>query len=80
MLAGCMLTREEVLQRLREACEKAGSENAWAKAHGMSQAYVNDAIRGRREPGPAILEAMGLEKVIEIRYRPTASSKQPLKR
>jgi DNA-binding transcriptional regulator YdaS (Cro superfamily) len=62
-----MLTVDDVRQKLREVCREAGSENAWAKANGVSQAYVNDTIRGRREPGASILRALGLERVIQYR-------------
>lgn len=57
-----MMSSEDVRNRLIEACYNAGSQNAWAKAHGVSQAYVNDTIKGRREPGMAILRALGLER------------------
>lgn len=64
-----MLTIEEVRQRLQKACESAGSQTAWAKAHGMSGAYVSDTIHGRREPGEGILKALGLERVVKYRVR-----------
>lgn len=41
---------------------------AWARAHGISPAYVNDVLHGRRDPGPKILDAIGFEKMIT--YRP----------
>jgi hypothetical protein len=59
-----MLSVEEVRQKLRDACLEAGSENAWAKANGLSQPYVNDTIKGRREPGAGILRALGLKRII----------------
>ena len=45
------------------------SQAAWAKEHGISQAYVSDVINRRREPGKAILEALGLERVITYRVK-----------
>lgn len=62
-----MLSVDEVRQKLREECQRAGSENAWAKANGLSQAYVYDTIRGEREPGPKILRALKLERVVNYR-------------
>lgn len=59
-----MLLADDVRQKLRDVCQEAGSENAWAKAHGVSQAYVNDVINGRRELGGRILRALGFEKVV----------------
>jgi DNA-binding transcriptional regulator YdaS (Cro superfamily) len=49
------------------------SQAAWARSHNLSPAYVSDVINGRREPGPAILEALGIERVVSYRPKPTAS-------
>jgi DNA-binding transcriptional regulator YdaS (Cro superfamily) len=51
---------EEVIQRLREACDALGSQAAWANAHGVSTSHVNDFLHGRRAPGEMILERLGL--------------------
>lgn len=56
------MTIDEVRLILAEACRKAGSQVAWAKANGVSQAYVNDVLRLKREPGDAILQGLGLER------------------
>lgn len=61
------MTKDDVLKLLAEACATAGSQAKWAKAHKLSQAYVNDVARGRREPGDAILQVLGLEKVVTYR-------------
>ena len=63
------MTAGEVRELLRKACEKAGTQGAWAKAHEVSAAYVSDVILGRRDPGPAICEALGLEAVPATTYR-----------
>lgn len=42
---------------------------AVAKDLGVSPAYLSDAIRGNREPGPKILDAIGLEKVVTYRRK-----------
>jgi hypothetical protein len=55
------MTVDEVRAALRKACEKAGSLRAWARSRGVSPAYVSDVLLGQRAPGPAILEALGLE-------------------
>ena len=46
---------------------------AWARAHKVSAAYVNDVLNGRRDPGPKILDAIGFEKVVT--YRPKEGKK-----
>lgn len=33
----------------------------------VSLSYLNDILRGRREPGPKILAALGLERVVTYR-------------
>lgn len=45
---------------LRRATDEAGGQKAFASQHGVSQAYISDVLRGRREPGPAILNTLGL--------------------
>jgi hypothetical protein len=65
------MTAEEVRTMLRDACRKAGTSAAWAAKHGISQAYVSDAMNGRRDPGPAILKALGLTS--ETQYRKAKS-------
>jgi hypothetical protein len=65
------MTADDVRSMLREACRKAGTSAAWADKNNVSQAYVSDTINGRREPGPAILRALGL--VVEPTYRKAKS-------
>jgi hypothetical protein len=58
------LSEEEVRALLRAATQRAGSQKAWADEHGVSGAYVNDVLRGRRDPGDAILKALGLKRMV----------------
>lgn len=60
----------EIIELLKLKCDEAGSQARWAKENGLSQAYVNDVIRGTRAPGPKILAAVGLEGVMDYRYIP----------
>ncbi len=59
---------QDPLRALERAVRKAGSARAWAVQAGVSEAYVSDVRLGRRDPGPAVLAALGLERV--VRYRP----------
>jgi DNA-binding transcriptional regulator YdaS (Cro superfamily) len=52
-----------MLQKLREAVVRAGSQKAYAQSIGVSEQYVCDCLKGRRDIGKAIAEPMG--------YRPT---------
>jgi DNA-binding transcriptional regulator YdaS (Cro superfamily) len=59
------------LRALERAIRKAGTAKAWAVQAGVSEAYVSDIRLGRRDPGPAVLAALGLERV--VRYRPATA-------
>ena len=61
------MTTAEVVAMLKRACTAAGTARAWAKAHGISEAYVSDVLNSRRDPGEAICRALGL--VAEQTYR-----------
>jgi hypothetical protein len=62
------VTAEDVRALLRQRVDTEGSALAWSRRHGVSTAYVLDALAGRRGPGPAILEALGVEKADAV-YR-----------
>jgi hypothetical protein len=64
------MTTDEVREFLRQECEHAGSQAAWAKANGMAGAYVSDVIHGRRDPAKKLLAALKLKRVVS--YVPTA--------
>lgn len=54
------------MAKLRAVIAETGSQRKAAKALGISGPYVNDLLRGRRNPGPALLRRMGLEKVTRV--------------
>ena len=58
----------DVLTMLRTACDQAGGMRAWSRTHGTQVAYVSAVLLGKREPGPAILTALGLERVVTYRH------------
>lgn len=41
-----------------------GNQAAFARAIGVSAAYVNDILHDRREPGLLILRAIGCKKIV----------------
>lgn len=72
-MADIYLDSLEVCRRLSAACAKAGSQKAFAEKHGISTAYLCDVLNARREPGPSVLDAIGLVKVTRYRAKaPTA--------
>lgn len=58
-----------VMDLLRKKVEEAGSQKAFADKHGLSQAYVNDVLRERRDLAGGILNALGLERYIIYRRK-----------
>lgn len=54
----------DVYTILRNKCKEAGGQSAFAKQHGVSVAYVSDVINGRKDPGPALLRAIGVKRVV----------------
>jgi hypothetical protein len=61
------MTADDVRNLLRRAVQEAGTASAWAEANDLSAAYVSDTLSKKREPGPAILKALGLTS--EMQYR-----------
>ncbi len=59
---GGYLIRKEVVEELRLLANSMSSEKALAEIIGVSPAYLNDILSGRRNPGPAVLKFLKLEK------------------
>jgi hypothetical protein len=66
------MDKADVVNKLRDAVEKTEGHSArkWAAAHGVSSAYVSDVMLGKRDPGPAILVALGLYRYVDFRKIP----------
>lgn len=56
------MTTAEVRDVLAKKCQP--TQKAWSEEHGLSESYVSDVLRGKVEPGPGILEALGLRRVV----------------
>lgn len=52
---------EEMRQLLREQCDRAGSQRAWADANTFSDAYICDVLKGARGISPELAKALGYE-------------------
>jgi len=63
------MTRAGVLKELRRRAKAAGSQAKAAKALGVTPAAITQALRGAREPGPALVRALGFERVVVYRRR-----------
>ncbi len=53
---------DEVRVRLAKQVAAAGSQRNWARRHGIALGYVCMVLNGKRQPGPAILDALNLVK------------------
>jgi len=54
---------------LAELTERKGN-GSWSRLAndlGISRAYLSDIVRGNRQPGPGILAALGLKRVVHIK-------------
>lgn len=65
-----MLTIDDVRELLRKACEQAGNQNRWAKAHGISRGNLTAVLKGRKDPGDQFLKALHLVKVVSFQADP----------
>lgn len=64
----------QMKQRLQQAVEVAGSQKAFAEKAGISQQYLCDVLKGRREIGDKILKWFKMERVIFYRCIGNSSS------
>lgn len=55
---------EEVRQLVRGAVKHVGTMKALSAEWGVSVVYISDVCSGKRDPGKAILEQLGLRKVV----------------
>jgi hypothetical protein len=58
-----MLNNDDVLDLLRAAVKREGSQTAFAKHHSLNRSYLNMVLRGKRPMGHAIADALGLRVV-----------------
>ena len=77
MLEKTGLTREEVVQRLRED-QGQRSLRQFAKDLGCSASFISDVYQGRRHPGNRLLAMFGIRQITvkEIRYEYIDSKKK----
>jgi transcriptional regulator with XRE-family HTH domain len=60
-----MWRKEDVVKKLQAEQEAQKlSLRQYAKTLNISAAYLSDVYRGRRDPGPALLEHLGLERKV----------------
>jgi DNA-binding transcriptional regulator YdaS (Cro superfamily) len=62
-----VLDSDGVRALMRQACNEAGTQKAWAEKIGVSPGFVSDILKGGREPSGAVLRAPGLERAVMYR-------------
>lgn len=58
-----MKTDEQMLDILSDACNKAGSQRAFAKANKVSPSFINAVLKGKKKITPALGKVLGYKKV-----------------
>ena len=53
-----------VIDLIFAAAKNAGSQKALAQEWGISEQYLSDILKGRREPGNKVLKQLGLRKMV----------------
>ena len=57
-----IIEESEVRKMVQRACKDHGSLRSFAAHLGVSAAFVNDIVRGNREPSGKVLQHLGLSK------------------
>lgn len=58
------MTHSDLLAILNQRIAQAGGVTRFAKQIHVSHPYVCAVVNGRQQPGPAILDAIGVRKVV----------------
>jgi hypothetical protein len=61
------MSTDDVLARLRSACQAAGSQRQWALANDIEPVRVSLILSRREQPSQRVLEALGLQRVTVYR-------------
>lgn len=61
------LSSDDVRSMLKRACIVAGTQRALAPTIGVSEQFLSDVVRGKREPSGEILRYLQLERVVSYR-------------
>ena len=53
----------QLYAELRTAIKQSGDQKKFCQQHGLSESILSDTLNARRDPGPALLKALGYEKI-----------------
>ena len=63
------MTKEAVLKVLRKRIAQRGAAAQYARNWGLSPSSLCDILAGRREPNDAVLDALGLVRVVTYKAK-----------
>lgn len=63
------MNEDDVLKLLAETIEQAGNQKKFAQQHNMSEQFVSDVLRRRRQITDRMLAVLGLERVVTYRRK-----------
>lgn len=66
------MTKDSLVKMLEKRVKSAGSAYKVAAALDITDSHLSDVLSGRRDPGPSMLKALKLERVVTYR---TAAAK-----
>lgn len=66
---------DPVITRLEAEIEAAGTQRAWADAHGFSAQFITDILKGRRQISPRLARALGFKRLTV--WKDTRHTDQP---
>lgn len=61
------MNKNAVRKHLRKEVKKVKTQQAWAKANGVSRSFVCEVLLGRKDFSKTILDALGIE--IDYRFK-----------
>ncbi|MFH6785003.1 MULTISPECIES: hypothetical protein [Methylobacterium] len=61
-----VVSTEEVVARIRDGVRAAGSQVAYARQHGVSEADLSNALRGHRPPTLPLMKSVGARRAIVL--------------
>lgn len=64
-----MLTQKELLKELHKAVKEAGTQKQWAEQNGISAAYLNDILKGKRAISEKMAKKLGYVPVMAFRKK-----------
>lgn len=59
-----ILNADDMLSEVKRWVAASGSQKKAAKLLGVSEQYMTDVLKGRREVGPTLAEALGYDKIV----------------